>query len=495
MTTERNLVFILSDQQRYDTLACYGNNWINTPNLNALASRSFVFRNTYVSQAVCTASRGSIMTGLYPHTAGPVLNGMQLPPEVPCIAEMVSADYLCGYQGRWHLGKPLAPQHGFTRWLSTEGGRPAQGAATGGPQINDYAHHLINHGFRPDITTRGLTLFSPVKRSTLPEQYQMASFLGERAAEFIEEHAARPFILYVSCFEPHSPYVGPLQEMYEPTELPVGPTFLQKPHNVSLLNRLKADYYLQYLDADGDPGSDPYMTSWAAVKEEVTTRSGWRQLRAHYFANITLVDRMVGKITDALERTGCSENTAVVFTSDHGDLLGDHGMLEKRSFYEESARVPLLISAPWLQREQKEITGNIGHVDLVPTLLDLLGQALPKHLQGESRLPVLKDEADLAANDVFIEWNGTSPQRLDRLLATSEINRMNALFWRSIVSGRWKLNLCTGDQCELFDLEADPFEKTNLFDDAALADRVRDLAARIRAWQHRTGDNAALPTV
>ena len=72
---------------------------------------------------------------------------------------------------------------------------------------------------------------------------------------------------------------------------------------------------------------------------------------------------------------------------------------------------------------------------------------------------------------------------------------MNALFWRSIVSGRWKLNLCTGDQCELFDLEADPFEKTNLFDDAALADRVRDLAARIRAWQHRTGDNAALPTV
>ena len=170
-------------------------------------------------------------------------------------------------------------------------------------------------------------------------------------------------------------------------------------------------------------------------------------------------------------------------------------MLEKRSFYEESARVPLLISAPWLQREQKEITGNIGHVDLVPTLLDLLGQALPKHLQGESRLPVLKDEAGLAANDVFIEWNGTSPQRLDRLLATSKINRMNALFWRSIVSGRWKLNLCTGDQCELFDLNSDPFEKVNLFDCDDQKDRIREMTARIRGWQIATGDDLVLPAV
>jgi arylsulfatase A-like enzyme len=92
MAGNRNLVFIFSDQQRYDTMACYGNHWINTPNLNALAARSFVFRNCYVTQAVCAASRGSLMTGLYPHTAGPVVNGMRLPQNVPCIAQMVSAD-------------------------------------------------------------------------------------------------------------------------------------------------------------------------------------------------------------------------------------------------------------------------------------------------------------------------------------------------------------------------------------------------------------------
>ena len=494
MAGNRNLVFIFSDQQRHDTMACYGNDWIDTPNLNALASRSFVFRNCYVTQAVCTASRGSIMTGLYPHTAGPVLNGMRLPPEVPCIAEMVSADYLCGYQGKWHLGNGLVPQHGFTRWVSTTGGA-RQLPAGHDPRSSDYAQHLIAHGFQPDIEAGGMAGFSAIKRSTLPEQFQVASFLGDRAATFIEKHRQRPFVLYVSCEEPHPPYVGPLQEMYDPGDLPLGPTFLKKPQGVSLLNRLKADYYLQYLNGQGDPSKDLYMTTWAAVNEDVTTELGWQQLRAHYFANISLVDRMVGKITDALERTGISENTAVVFTSDHGDQVGDHGMLEKRSLYEESARVPLLVSAPWLQGGQTEIGGDIGHIDLVPTLLDLLGQAIPGHLQGESRLPVLKGEAVLEDNDVFIEWNGTSLQHRDRAMATPEIDRMNALSWRSIVSGRWKLNLCAGDRCELFNLETDPYEQTNLFDDSAQRDRISDLAARIGSWQHRTGDEAPLPTV
>ncbi len=497
MAGKRNLVFIFSDQQRYDTMACYGNHWINTPALNALASRSVVFRNCYVTQAVCTASRGSIMTGLYPHTAGPVLNGMRLPPEVPCIAEMVSADYLCGYLGRWHLGKPLVAQHGFTSWVSTEGRPRELPAATGnGPRSNDYAQHLVAHGFQPDVRVGRMEAgFSAIKRSALPERFQMAPFLGDRAAKFIEEHRQRPFVLYVSCIEPHPPYVGPLQEMYDPRDLPLGPTFLKKPAGVSLLSRLKADYYLQYMIGEGDSSKDPYMTTWAAVEEDVTTELGWRQLRAHYFANVTLVDRMVGKITEALERNGLGENTVVVFTSDHGDLVGDHGMLEKRSFYEESARVPLLISVPWLQQGQREIRGDVGHIDLVPTLLDLLDQPIPEHLQGQSRLPLLKGEADLKENDVFIEWNGTSRGRPDRGMPTPEIGRLNSLSRRSIVSGRWKLNLCVGDQCELFDLETDPYEQTNLFDDSAQTDRVSDLANRIRSWQQRTADTAPLPSV
>jgi arylsulfatase A-like enzyme len=283
--------------------------------------------------------------------------------------------------------------------------------------------------------------------------------------------------------------------MYQPEDLPVGPTFLKKPREVSLLNRLKADYYLQYLIGEGDPTQDPYMTTWAAVQEDVTTETGWRRLRAHYYANVSLVDRMVGKITSALERHGLSENTAVVFTSDHGDQLGDHGMLEKRSFYEESARVPLLISVPWLQQSQTEIGGDLSHIDLVPTMLDLLGQPIPEHLQGHSRLPVLAGQAELKDNEVFIEWTGTTRRRPDRAMPTAEIDRLNALSWRSIVKGRWKLNLCVADQCELFDLESDPYEQINLFADSGQRERVSDLQARIRSWQERTADTATLPVL
>ena len=120
MTRRSNLVFIMSDQQRYDTLACYGNDWIQTPNLNTLASQGFVFEHAYVTQPVCTPARASIMTGLYPHSAGPIVNKMHLPADVKTIAEMVSPDYLRGYMGKWHLGNDVLPQHGFDvrRWTA-----------------------------------------------------------------------------------------------------------------------------------------------------------------------------------------------------------------------------------------------------------------------------------------------------------------------------------------------------------------------------------------
>ena len=137
----------------------------------------------------------------------------------------------------------------------------------------------------------------------------------------------------------------------------------------------------------------------------------------------------------------------------------------------------------------------MGHVDLVPTMLDLIGESIPDHLEGKSLVPVLRGEETLAGNDVFIEWNGISPTVRDRFLGSDAINRMLAIPYRSVVSDRWKLNLCAGDQGELFDLRRDPYEQNNLFDDPAQRDRVRDMAARIRMWQHETGDTAALPGV
>ncbi|MYA62599.1 MAG: sulfatase-like hydrolase/transferase, partial [Dehalococcoidia bacterium] len=347
MADRPNIVFVFSDQQRQDTLACYGADWMNVPNLNALADESFVFENAYVAQPVCTPARATIMTGLYPHAAGPIVNQIHLSEDTPVIAEMISDDYIKGYMGKWHLGNDLVAQHGFDVWKSAEDShrydKPEQRY-----MVSSYNKYLVEQGYEPDRVRDGVGVFSSNMHYDLPEEHQMGSYLGDQAAEFIEENKDRPFVLYVSTFEPHSPYHGPYMDMYDPETLPVGPAFLQKPETASLVNRVRANYFLQFMLEGVDQTQDDYMMRYAAAREDVTTELGWRTLRAHYMANITQVDRMVGKITSALERAGVADNTVVVFTSEHGDMMGDHGMLEKRSFFEEASRVPLLMRVPWL---------------------------------------------------------------------------------------------------------------------------------------------------
>jgi len=179
-------------------------------------------------------------------------------------------------------------------------------------------------------------------------------------------------------------------------------------------------------------------------------------------------------------------------------------MLELRSFYEPVSRVPLLVRAPGLGQEQRFVEGNFSQIDLLPTILDLMGQPVPPYLQGVSRADVLSGNATLEGNDVFIQHNGfgdrdlTSEESRPTLSKekAAEMNYMNNLPWRSVVTAdRWKLNLSPGDQCELFDLNTDPYEMTNLYNDPAQRDRIRGMAARIRVWQDDTGDTAQLPTV
>ena len=151
MARRPNLVFIMSDQQRYDTMACYGNDWIDTPNLNALASESFVFERAYVTQPVCTPARASIMTGLYPHSAGPIVNKMHLPAHFKTTGELVSPDCARAYMGKWHLGNDVLPQHTFDTWVSTEDShRESYSSQEALGRLTDYHRHLVANGFEPD---------------------------------------------------------------------------------------------------------------------------------------------------------------------------------------------------------------------------------------------------------------------------------------------------------------------------------------------------------
>jgi arylsulfatase A-like enzyme len=250
------------------------------------------------------------------------------------------------------------------------------------------------------------------------------------------------------------------------------------------VNRLRADYYLEgNLNPLGVEGGDFHDT---------TTESGWRKLRAQYFANVTLVDRNIGRIIETLKNAGLDDNTIIVFTSDHGEMAGDHGMLEKRSLYEEAARVPAMIHVPWLSNRKTSIGGVFSQIDWVPTLLDLVNEQIPDNLDGQSRAPVFRGEASLEKNDVFLQWNGAG----DRNLGTPEINQMVSTPWRSIVTGdRWKLNLSTHDQCELYNLNTDPHEIHNSFNDPEQRNRILDMTARIRAELQRVGDTTPLPMV
>ena len=487
MVEKPNLLFLFTDEQRFDSMRCYGNASIRTPNLDRLADQSVVFENAYVTQPVCTPSRASIMTGLYPHTTGCTENNIPLRKETPTIAEMLSDDYVCAYHGKWHLGDEVIPQHGFGEWVSIEDGpyRAFYSRPEYLERLSNYHHFLVANGFEPDIENQGTRIFGRYMAARMPEEFTKAAFLGREAADFIRRNKDNPFLLYVNFLEPHMPFTGPFDDMYDPEQLPVGPTFLEKPESAaSLYNRLMAEAWMHSTFEGHDLSSE----------------AGWLKLRAQYWGLVTLVDRSVGRILSALHECGLDEKTIVVFTSDHGDMMGDHGILAKCVMYEEAVRAPLLVRIPWVSRGHRRIGGRISQIDLVPTLLDLIGEPIPEHLEGESRAAVLAGDATPADNDVFIEWNG--PDGLDGALACTsaklelsdeEIARVGGHPWRTVVTADgWKLNLSPADQCELYDLNADPFERKNLFGDASQAQRVGDLTGRVERWQEQVGDDVDL---
>ena len=483
MVRQPNLLFIFTDQQRADTIECYGNNRIQAPHINGLARESFVFQNAYVSAPLCTPSRSTILTGLYPHTHGAVANNMPLGLEHRTIAEMVSEHYTCAYYGKWHLGDEVVPQRGFQGWLSIEDYyRQYYTRSEYLSLFSDYHHYLVRNGYEPDAESEDARVFSRPFAAKVPEQHTKAAFLGREAARFIREVGDQPFILYVNFLEPHQPYDGPLNDMYRRDELGVGPHFLRRPsENTSRRHKIRADYYRSGVHQDHD----------------LSTENGWRELRANYCGNVTLMDRAVGTILRALDEADLAGSTIVAFTSEHGDMLGDHGILQKSVLYEEAIKVPLLLCVPWLDGGGRMVMGRVGQVDLVPTLLDLMGEPVPPHLQGESRVPVLRGDTSLDGNDVFVQWNeppGRDHAGHNMTVPDEELAELDGMPWRTIISADgWKLSVSAEDQCELYDLNTDPYEESNLFDVPAHKRRIRELSCRLRSWQKRTRDTAPLP--
>lgn len=222
-----NLFFIFTDQQRLDTLACYGNHKIHMPNLNRLAEQSVVFEEPHCTQPVCTPSRGSLMTGLWPHAHGATNNNIPLRSDVPCLTEQFSdearAAYYTAYMGKRHLDDEIFAQHGYSQWVAIEDSyikhyNPERDRN----ERSQYHHFLTDTGFRPDPNTQ---VFDRGYACLLSERYSKPQFLGNEASRFIRDHQHRLWILTVNFLEPHGPFFSARDDQYDPAEVDLPDNF------------------------------------------------------------------------------------------------------------------------------------------------------------------------------------------------------------------------------------------------------------------------------
>ncbi|MBK9166800.1 MAG: sulfatase-like hydrolase/transferase [Bryobacterales bacterium] len=456
-----NLLFVWTDQQRPDTMAAYGNTTYKVPAMNRLAAESVVFERAYVTQPVCTPSRSSVLSGLWPHQNGCVNNNIRMRPETRTLPELLAdSSYRTGYMGKWHLGDEVFAQHGFQEWRSIEDGYQRFFSPARDPsKRSSYHDFLLSQGYKPGQSGT----FGREYAVSLPVEHTKPSYLATEASRFILENRAEPWLLHVNFLEPHSPFTSRLNDLHSREEAPV-------PQNCEQLT-------------EGAPEPEWYGRHRKSSREsfksfQLDTRAGWERVNRNYAGLCSLVDQAVGRILWALEASGQAENTIVVYTSDHGEMMGSHGMITKSVMYEESARVPLLMRVPFRGQRPMRVRRPVSHIDLVPSLLDLMGKPrAAEGLAGRSNVSLLNGRDDDAP--VFLEWNAQGPGR-----------QSNA---RTAVSPEgYKLVLHEGDHGMLFDLNRDPLEMTNRFGDPALRSVQTKLAGQIRGWQKTVNDTLTL---
>lgn len=456
-----NLLLLWTDEQRADTLAVYGNPRYRMPALNRLAQESIVFERCYVTQPVCTPSRSSVLTGLWPHTSGCIQNNIPLRPETRTLPELVADPaYRTGYIGKWHLGDEVFPQHGFEHWISIEDiysnyfspGRDRSARSS-------YHHFLLELGYRPDAPDNKFSRDFAVRR---PVEHAKPAFMAREAARFLLEHRDEPWLLSVNFLEPHMPFYGPYNDLHSEEEAPVpanypGAPVEREPERYRAMRR-------RYFDK-GFEGHN------------LKSRAGWQRLNRNYAGLCSQVDEAVARILWALEASGQAENTILVFTSDHGEMMGSHGLIGKTVAYEESVRVPLLLRVPFRRHGHVRVREPVSHISLVPTLLELMGKPVPDNLPGESLLGRLEGRRP-DEDHVFIEWHTGGAGPTGRYVVSPD---------------GFKLVLYDTDNCLLFDRERDPLEMSNLYYTEEHRATVRRLRARIESWQKRVRDTARLP--
>lgn len=442
--TRQNVLLIMSDDLN-NSVGCYGHPLVKTPNIDRLAARGVRFERAYCQFPLCGPSRNSMLTGLYPNSTGIMRNSQIFRQTIPQHVSLPQAFRQEGYFAA-RIGKLY--HYNVPKSIGTNGhDDPGSWELELNPAGCD---RLLEESdifsLRPNSFGGTLSWYASPRGDALHTDGMMAN-----DAEWVLERCARdqerPFFLAVGFFRPHTPYVAPETYFtgYPEQQMPLVEGVEQDVQDLPALA-------LGSHKAEHDLLTDPLR----------------RQAIQAYFASITFMDAQVGRVLDALDRLGLADNTIVVFTSDHGYHLGEHGLWQKMSLFEESARVPLIIAAPGMAKSGGVADSPVGLIDLYPTLTQLCGVAAPANLQGQDLSPMLAD-----------------PSQQGRGWAISQVTRRGQGAQRmgyTIRTPRWRFTEWDEGSAgaELYDHQEDPLEQRNLAEAPQHADTVAELSGQLR---------------
>jgi arylsulfatase A-like enzyme len=444
MPERPNILLILADSAQQHVYGCYGGG-ARTPHADRLASEGMRFTRAYTAAPICHPARSVIDTGLFPHANGMITNRcgrgaypFRVYEHLPSLAEVLRrAGYRTGYAGQGHID---------VRGFEEDRSYPT-------PRFHAW---LLGQGYqetaRPDQHYRGCgTLDGGLERA---RDTQFATIACGLIEEFARE-SERPWFIQCDFDGPHPPCLvpAPFDTEYEPEGMPLPPSLRDSLADApAALRRVR--------DAQGGQ-------AWSDA--------GWRRYIAYFYAMTTVIDLLVGRVLAALDRTGAAERTLVLFSSDHGGMMGAHGftMHGSPALFDPVMRVPSLVRWPGVVTEGSVCDAFIGHVDLLPTLAEVAGADLVS-THGRSFLPWLQGVAPSDwRDDIYGQYSG------DGVLFYSV---------RSVRSEGWSYTLAPHGGEELYDLRADPDERRNRADDPAAAEGLREMRRRLAGWMERIDD-------
>ena len=435
-----NIVMIMADQLAPQFIGAYGHPLVKTPHIDALAERGARFDAAYCNAPLCAPARFSLMSGRYPTRIGAYDNASEFPSSIPTFAHYLG---LMGYRtclsGKMHFVGP-DQLHGFDERLTTDI-YPSDYAWTPDWEASEQRIDKWYHNM-DSVREAG------VAATTFQIEYdEEVAFFAKRKIFDYARLRETPFCLVVSFIHPHDPYVARPEwwDLYDDAEIDLPRSPLG--------------------EIDPDPFSKRVLAGIQADSGG-TTPEQIRAARRAYYANTSYFDSKVGELTATLEEAGLADDTVVIVTADHGDMLGERGHWYKMCFFERSVRVPLVFAGPGVARG--EVSQACSHVDLLPTFLDIAAQngdwpVLDEAVDGRSLWPLAAGEED-SVDEAISEY-------------CAEMTAYPVLMIRR---GRYKYIHCDSDPPQLYDLAEDPEERVNLADEPAHLDLAQDFAVEVR---------------